>query len=159
MESTFCKSLDHKPHCFGILQWNVTLRGEKSFFSFPCYIPFDIVVILFWLSMSAWQQGQVRDRLRSTRHRWIYLEVQWNRPCTWWSSSSCLVKKLNFLAVHQGFPSACEYPGKQKAAGLIKAILKTIKRQWKLQCQRNRSGLRKEKRSFKSKAIVKPLPV
>lgn len=104
--------------------------------------------------MSAWQQGPVRDRNRDTGHRWIYLEEQWKHPCTWWRSSSCLVKKLNFLAVPQEFPSACEYPGEHNAAGLIKATLKTIKKQQKLRPHWNRSGLRKKNKALKSKAIV-----
>lgn len=73
-------------------------------------------------------------------------------------ASSCLVKKSNSLAVHQGVPGACECPREQKAAGLIKAVLKTVK-----QNSRNCNVSRIEvdsgkKKTFESKEVVKLLP-
>lgn len=37
-------------------------------------------------------------------------------------------EEVDFLAVHQGFPRGCERHGKQEAAGLIMATLRTHKR-------------------------------
>lgn len=127
----------------------MTLR-EKNFLLFLATFFLIRVVTLFWHHECVVAGTSARQ---NRGHK-----TQMGIPGGVVIASSCLVKKSNSLAVHQGVPGACECPREQKAAGLIKAVLKTVK-----QNSRNCNVSRIEvdsgkKKTFESKEVVKLLP-